>query len=152
MKKGRHRRFEEARALKQAFDLGLTPGSTLMEAQFDDGDDYGFRSLPGADFSDLTIVLWLSAAPTAEVSEAVASAIDDWYDEMGTGDGVFNNLEDGESGTSPDGRWFMTWWADFGTKPKSAVASLSERLSSLHDDGMPIAGLEIGGSVPSHAG
>lgn len=152
MKKGRHRRFEEARALKQAFDLGLTPGSTVMEAQFDDGDDYVFRSAPGADFSDLTIVLWLSEAPTAAVTAAINDAIDDWYDEMSTGAGYFNDLSDPESGVSTDGRSFMTWRADFGTKEKNSVVSLSERFADLHDDGMPIASLEIGGSVPSSRG
>ena len=152
MKKGRHRRFEEARALKQAFDLGLTPGSTLMEAQFDEGDDYSFRSIGNADFSDLTIVLWLSEPPSTSVTEAISGAIDEWYDEMSTGDGVFNNLEDGESGTSTDGRSFMTWWADFGTKPKGSVASLNERFGALHDEGLPITSLEVGGSSPSKRG
>ena len=62
MKKGRHRRFEEARALKQAFDLGVEPGSTIMEAPFDpDADIFTVKQAAGADWSDLNLVLWLSA-------------------------------------------------------------------------------------------
>lgn len=44
MKKGRHRRFEEARKLKQAgpgaFDLGLGDQSSFEEDEEDDDDQY----------------------------------------------------------------------------------------------------------------
>ena len=44
MKKGRHRRFEEARKLKQsgpgAFDLGLGESSTDDDDEDDDDDEY----------------------------------------------------------------------------------------------------------------
>lgn len=44
MKKGRHRRFEEARKLKQAgpgaFDLGLGDQSSFEEDEDDDDDQY----------------------------------------------------------------------------------------------------------------
>ena len=44
MKKGRHRRFEEARQLKQAgpgaFDLGLGDQSSFEEDEEDDDDQY----------------------------------------------------------------------------------------------------------------
>lgn len=150
MKKGRHRRFEEARALKQAFDLGLTPGSTIMEAPFDpETDEFGVRFVGKPDFSDLQLVLWLDDAPDQKCREAIAEAVDDWYDDATTGTGgVLNDLQDRESGQSTDGRHFMAWWVDMGTLDKSAITGLVERFQALADDGQPLATLEIGGTVP----
>lgn len=153
MKKGRHRRFEEARALKQAFDLGVEPGSTLMDAPFDpDADDFAVRQHPDADWSDLNLVLWLAEAPSPKVLEAVAEAVDDWYGEAtgSSAGGVLHDFQDRESGQSLDGRHFIAWWADMGTLPKSILAGLTLRFSELREDeGMPLVGLDVGGPAPT---
>ncbi len=57
MKKGRHRRFEEARKLKQsgpgAFDLGLGDRSPSTAVQDDDEDDYAALAAKyGVEFDD----------------------------------------------------------------------------------------------------
>jgi hypothetical protein len=151
VKKGRHRRFEEARALKQAFDLGVEPGSTIMEAPFDpDTDVFTVKQAPGADWSDLNLVLWLSDAPTIPVKAAIDEAVEDWRDEVeapGAG-GILYDFQEVTSGESTDGRNFVAWWADMGTLPRSVVAGLANRFSALRDDGLPLAGLEVGGELP----
>ena len=57
MKKGRHRRFEEARKLKQsgpgAFDLGLGDRSSPAAFEEDDEDDYAALAAKyGVEFYD----------------------------------------------------------------------------------------------------
>ena len=151
MKKGRHRRFEEARALKQAFDLGVEPGSTIMEAPFDpDVDVFTVKQASGADWSDLNLVLWLSEAPSVTVKAAIDEAAADWEDEVSspTAGGILYDFREEKAGESTDGRNFVAWWADMGTLPKSVVASLANRFSALRDDGLPLMGLEVGGPLP----
>lgn len=151
MKKGRHRRFEEARALKQAFDLHVEPGSTIMEAPFDpDTDIFTVKQAPGADWSDLNLVLWLSDAPTTSIKAAIDEAVEDWRDEVeapGAG-GILYDFQEETAGESTDGRNFVAWWADMGTLPRSVVASLANRFSALRDEGLPLTGLEVGGELP----
>ena len=151
MKKGRHRRFEEARALKQAFDLGVEPGSTIMEAPFDpDADVFTVKQAPGADWSDLNLVLWLSDAPTTTIKAAIDEAVEDWRDEVEAPNsgGILYDFQEETSGESTDGRNFVAWWADMGTLPRSVVAGLANRFSALRDEGLPLAGLEVGGDLP----
>ena len=152
MKKGRHRRFEEARALKQAFDLGVEPGSTIMEAPFDpDADEFAVKQAPGADWSDLYLVLWLSEAPSATVKAAVDEAAADWEDEVSspTAGGILYDFREEKAGESSDGRNFVAWWADMGTLPRSVVAGLANRFATLKDEGLPLVGLEVGGDLPA---
>ena len=59
MKKGRHRRFEEARKLKQsgpgAFDLGLGDRSTPATSEDEDGGEADYAALAakyGVEFDD----------------------------------------------------------------------------------------------------
>lgn len=152
MKKGRHRRFEEARALKQAFDLGVEPGSTIMDAPFDPDDDvFAVKQTPGSDWSDLNLVLWLSEAPSPKVKAAIDEAVEDWRDEVeapGAG-GILYDFQEETVGESIDGRNFVAWWADMGTLPRSVVAGLANRLSALRDDGLPLSSLEVGAQLPT---
>jgi hypothetical protein len=149
VKKGRHRRFEEARALKQAFDLGVEPGSTLMDAPFDpDADEFAVRQHKDADWSDLNLVLWLGEAPSPKLLEAVSEAVDDWYGEVTAADagGVLHDFQDKESGQSMDGRHFIAWWADMGTLTRSVIVPLTERFAELREDeGLALIGLDVGG-------
>ena len=151
MKKGRHRRFEEARALKQAFDLGVEPGSTIMEAPFDPAlDVFSVKQTPGADWSDLNLVLWLSEAPSVTVKAAIDEAVEDWRDEVEapSAGGILYDFQEETAGESTDGRNFVAWWADMGTLPRSVVAGLANRFSALRDDGLPLVGLEVGADLP----
>lgn len=151
MKKGRHRRFEEARALKQAFDLGVEPGSTIMEAPFDpDIDVFSVKQAGGADWSDLNLVLWLSEAPSTTVKATIDEAVEDWRDEVEApaAGGILYDFQEETVGESTDGRNFVAWWADMGTLPRSVVAGLANRFSALRDEGLPLIGLEVGGDLP----
>jgi hypothetical protein len=151
VKKGRHRRFEEARALKQAFDLGAEPGSTIMEAPFDpDLDEFAVKQTPGADWSDLNLVLWLSEAPSVTVKAAIDEAVEDWRDEVETpaAGGILYDFQEETAGESTDGRNFVAWWADMGTLPRSVVAGLATRFSALRDGGLPLVALEVGADLP----
>lgn len=148
MKKGRHRRFEEARALKQAFEFDGPPGATLLTTPIGaTGDEhFALRRLPGADFNDLTLTLWLSDPADLKQREAIDDAVDDWYDEATTGSAVVHDLQDGESGTSADGRAFITWWTDLGSAPPAVLNSLADRFRELREKGHNLLSLEAGPS------
>ena len=152
MKKGRHRRFEEARALKQAFELGMEEGSSLMEAPFDpDGDELVVRTVPGIDPSDLNLVLWLDEQPSARVQAAVDEAADEWLDEATSGPQFVYDMQAMSSGQSTDGRHFVWWWVDLGKAPRSVLAGLVERFEALRSKGMPLVALQVGGGPPEGA-
>jgi len=143
VKKGRHRRFEEARALKQAFDFNGSAGSTLLTTPLEE-DEFVLRRLPGADFNDLTLTLWLSDPADKALRGKIDDAVDDWYHEATSGPTVVHDLQDGEEGTSDDGRAFITWWTDLGSAPPAVLNSLADRFRELREAGHALLSLEAG--------
>ena len=72
MKKGRHRRYEEARALKRGPDLDI---EGILDDLSSDRDDR-----PGGDPDDFD-VLQADGADTAPAAEASDDQVDDEYDD-----------------------------------------------------------------------